>query len=65
MPTRRNIIIMEKLGMSSILGYVASAGSFFMLGWADLLSAFLIGFIGAVGGLLANLLFLYVKKKIK
>lgn len=60
-----DIIIMEKLGMSSVLGYVASAGSFLVLGWADLLVALIIGFIGAVGGLLANLLFIYVKKKMK
>lgn len=51
--------------MSSILGYVVSAGSFLVLGWADLLAALIIGFVGAVGGLLANLLFIYVKKKIK
>ena len=50
---------------SSILGYIFSAGSFFALGWGDLLSALIIGFVGAVGGLLANLIFIYAKKKIK
>lgn len=56
---------MENHSTSIILGYVVSAGSLFALGWADLLAALIIGFLGAVGGLLANFLVLYIKKKIK
>ena len=54
---------MENYTTSSLLGFIFSSGTFLAFGWADLLAALVIGFIGAVGGILANILYKYLKKK--
>ncbi len=47
----------------SLLGYVFTAVTF---GWiGDIGIAFILGFIGALGGLCAKLLYNYLKKKFK
>ena len=47
---------------ASILGYVSSVGSFIALGWGDAFKAFVVGFAGAAGGVIANLLWKTIKK---
>ena len=47
---------------ASLLGYITSWSSFVLMGWGDMLKAFIVGFAGAVGGILANLIWKLIKK---
>ena len=50
---------------AGLFGYTFSAASFVTLGWSDVVGALIIGFVGAIGGILANMIYQFLKKKFK